>query len=490
MEKQYNEAEHVFDPEGAIYLGIPRERITFNQFLDNRDQILEWLRKTGRGVGYFQAEGHRVDRNRDRLVMEFLNHPKKPEWLYMIDTDMEHLVDEAGRLTRHAKPIVGGLYFHRGSMHDPFCFRDGPGEEDRWGRVRKSWTPMREEVYEFLTAHKLPLRDGAVAIDDCLTDPLWAVDAVATGSIVIHRSVLEHMPMPVFEYRALGHSEDLMFCWEAKHLYGIQSYCDVSTIAGHYNWVPMGQAQFRQVYESRGFNLTSYNQLEAIRMWSEFFKVSKESAKKALDVENPNLVGPIWNKKPPQTPQEVNKFYRRRDVGRAYLVELLHWNASHVFNMIRNHLIGYRHASILEIGAGIGTVTCQLAIQRNEVVASEINPLLREFIEYRYNDMLDQIESTVSDVYIVSDEWRQADENTFDAVVAIDVMEHLSIEALREIVPQLVRVLKPGGRLFTHNNWEQQDLYPMHFKHEEIWNELMQKYNFLQMTPFEAMLIK
>ena len=52
---------------GKIYLGIPRERFYFPEFVDNRDKVLRSLHEGGLSCGYYQASGHRVDRNRDRI---------------------------------------------------------------------------------------------------------------------------------------------------------------------------------------------------------------------------------------------------------------------------------------------------------------------------------------------------------------------------------------------------------------------------------------
>src|SRR5512141_2361543 len=99
---------------GSIYVGIPRERIYMPQFVDNRDTLLTTLADAGRACGYWQAEGHRVDRNRDGIVEAFMALEKKPEWLLMLDTDMEHPPEAPLRLAEWKVPIVGALYFHRG----------------------------------------------------------------------------------------------------------------------------------------------------------------------------------------------------------------------------------------------------------------------------------------------------------------------------------------------------------------------------------------
>ena len=45
---------------GLIFLGIPRERFYYPQFVDNRDRVLSSLNQAGRYCGLMQAEGHRL----------------------------------------------------------------------------------------------------------------------------------------------------------------------------------------------------------------------------------------------------------------------------------------------------------------------------------------------------------------------------------------------------------------------------------------------
>ena len=52
-----------------------------------------------------------------------------------------------------------------------------------------------------------------------------------------------------------------------------------------------------------------------------------------------------------------------------------------------------------------------------------------------------------------------------DFAIAVDVFEHISQGNLRELLRVISEKLKPNGRLFMHNNFEQQDRYPMHYKH-------------------------
>lgn len=478
---------------GKILIGIPRERVTFNQFLDNRDQILAYMHEVERGGRYYQSEGHRVDRNRDDIGEWFLKNTEF-EWLWMMDSDMEHPIETGIRLASHNKPIIGALYFHRGKTHDPFVFEYSGKFKDKYDRMTHRWKPLRDEVFEFLEMHKVPMRDGALVIDDPAIDPVWNVDAVATGSMVIHRSVLETMKQPWFEYRDLGTSEDLMFCYEAKNDYGIDVWADVSTICGHYNWVPMGQGQFRTMYLGRGINNTNYTENQAINWVRDFLGISREIAKDKVKSGNAHMVGDYWNSKfsdKEPTDEEITAFYKEKYVGELYLIELLHWNYGPNFHQLRQMVMPVRNQNIIEIGGGIGTVAIQLAIQKNNVLTIEPNEMLQKFIDMRHKQHLEHSGTELGELKIMGTEWmEQVEDNYFDGAVSFDTFEHIPADDLQKLLIHLNRVIRPGGTLYYHANFSQQELYPMHLDHSEIWDNMLIIAGFAPQSNFTAIKVK
>lgn len=482
---------------GKIYIGIPRERVLLNMFVDNRDALLMNLQESGRGHGYFQADGHRVDRNRDAIIKEYMALEETPPWLLMIDTDMEHPAKAPARLASWGKPVVGALYFHRGQMHDPFAFRFSGKAADRWGRQTNRWAPMRDQVYEFLKLHNIPMRDGSITINKTLSDPLVKCDAVATGCMLIHRSVLEIMEPPWFEYITGRNSEDLEFCLRIQTDHGVPIHADFSTICGHYHWVPMGQAQFRTLYEARGINLTAYSLEDAADMMATFLKIELDEAREKLTSGSAHVTGDYFKAKYPNktvedlTLDELHDFYTDNYVGYLYMIELLHWNFSPYFDQLRRLLLPIRESNVLEIGSGIGSVAIQLAVQKNEVVAAEINKSLQDFTRMRWEVLLKQLKGEHGELYLVADEWRKESvDEQFKAVVAFDVFEHIAKEELQAIMRDIYRVQPIGGRIVYHANWHQQETYPQHFNHEDWWNDFLEEIGYVQMGSFEAVKVK
>jgi len=474
---------------GKIYIGIPRERFYYPEFVDNRDKILRSLHEAGLSCGYYQASGHRVDRNRDRIVKIFLEHQQEPEWLLFLDSDMEHIEDIGQRLVRWQKPIVGGLYFNRNEWHDPFAFIVSEPDKDEYGRIQRMWKPLRDEAYDFILTSGIPKRDRACAIN--ADNGLVECDAVATGAMLIHRSVLEAMkPGPWFEYVDGGMSEDLMFCAHAKENYGFSVYCDFSTISGHFTLVPMGYAEFMNVYEGRGVEHTAYSKSMAVDMLAEFYEQPRDSMQRWFEFGEQSAFVDYWRGLGEDFIKSVpeHDIYTNPDAGHAYVKELLYWNATPEFNSLRRLYIPMRNKTILEIGAGIGTLALQLTVQRNDVVAVEINPILREFISFREKKVREKLVTRIGTLRLLGDDWREPSIShaRYDNVFAIDTFEHMPLEELTQTIYFISYIMKPGARLCYHANWKQQDAFPMHHDHSEAWKKLLPDAGFYPLSPIEA----
>jgi len=46
--------------------------------------------------------------------------------------------------------------------------------------------------------------------------------------------------------------------------------------------------------------------------------------------------------------------------------------------------------------------------------------------------------------------------------------------------------LRTGGSFMYHNNWHQQDLYPMHFNYEEDWDAWLTSAGLYAKSPVQA----
>lgn len=467
-----------------IFVGVPRERFTYNAFSDNRDQIFARMQEKGLFNGYYVADGHRVDRNRTGIVAAFMNHPDKPDWLLQLDSDMEHpvlgpemLLETA--LERDIK-IIAGLYFHRGKDHMPFFFKIADVMPDEWGRPTQQWTPMRDDVFDFLEANQVPMRDGGFVVQNAVMDPVIECDAVATGMLLVHRSIFEAMTPPWFSYDDPTQSEDLIFCKRVKEELGVSIYGHMGVVSGHLVHAPIGQAQFRQNHMARGLTIASISPEDALKYLQHFLPhitvedYNNYTTEKAIR---------MWEERPRGTPKAVHQFYENNRVGENYLIELMHWNTSQLFGQFREALLPFREMRILEIGSGIGTVVSQMLFQRNHVVGIEINDFLRKFAEWRVRNDIENDEGVTR--FGDFDFVKSIDEveGEFDMIIAIDVLEHIHPDELPELLKKLGKHLRLRGRMFHHNNWYQQDIFPFHYNHQENFEEWMKAAGFFVLDP-------
>ena len=468
---------------GKIAMAIPLERFLINQFLYNIEAIVSSLYQTGHGMtqGRFYAEGHRVDRNRDMAIDWFLPHEEKPEWLLFLDSDMEHPFEVGSRLAAWGKPIVGGLYFHRAS-HMPHVYKRGYDTTDSYGQEVHRWVAQDVVVYDWIEKTGVPMMDGALAWDT--TDALFECDAVGTGSLIVHRSVLESMEPPWFRYFDGNMSEDLQFCLRAQKM-GLPIYADLSTQSGHYNVIPTGQAQFRQTYLKRGMHMSSYGYHQAANSIGKYLDIDATEAMERITTYKTEDLSSLWNGVSSTDAAAVLDFYKREDVGTAYLYDLIHWNMSQAFFDIRARLVGATGKNVLEIGAGIGTVAMQMLIQGNDVTAQEVNDFLRGYALQRWQEFTVENDRLPLGMLHLSDD-PVIEAHSYDLVIAIDVFEHLPGLELGVMVGNVAAALKPGGRLFTHNNWGQQDIYPMHYKNGDVFPEMLRSRGFTVLDEYWA----
>jgi hypothetical protein len=478
--------DNLIEPKNdLVFIGVCGERFDLPQFEESKDKIL--ARSAENVVELHTARGHRVDRNRDKIVKAFLASEKKPDWLMFLDSDMEFPDDIVYRLLVNRLPIVGGLYFHRGD-HSPLVFMETTDAPDEWGRISKRHIYLRDEVYDFINKANVPIRNMAVAING-LDGNLLECDAIGTGAMMIHRSVLEGMEPPWFEYRTHAESEDLAFCRRAREELGLPIYVDLSTICGHLTLSSKGYAEFQSLYKTRGVAATNYTLNEAAEMLEDC--AGAEDGMGSLMNYDPIFLADEWNKAKEDEGVRDIDFYTAQKTGALYVTELLHWNASPLFGKLREGLVGVENQKVLEIGSGIGSIAIQLAAQRCDVDAYEANSVLRSFSKNRLDWITDK-EKFIGKLGEI--EWHSSFRaglvmdmrpGYYDLIVALDVLEHMDEKTIRKTMEYASMYLKPGGRMYLHNAWgNDSGVHPFHYDHSEIWPDIVRENDMFQLDDF------
>ena len=124
---------------------------------------------------------------------------------------------------------------------------------------------------------------------------------------------------------------------------------------------------------------------------------------------------------------------------------------------VRPHVAG--RGRVLDFGAGTGNLSLLLAAAGLDVWASELNALQREFIRFRAarHDLGAQV--------TVTEPWSELPREAFDAIVAVDVLEHLS-DCRGVLERELLPALAPGGVLVENSPFVVNSANPMH--HEDF----------------------
>jgi SAM-dependent methyltransferase len=97
---------------------------------------------------------------------------------------------------------------------------------------------------------------------------------------------------------------------------------------------------------------------------------------------------------------------------------------------------------VLEIGAGIGTITAHLARDRQLVTALEVDAFYVRRLRNRFRGQR-AVEPLLADVALA--DWQALAERKFDTIVLSNVLEHIADDA--GAVRTFAKILSPGGRV-------------------------------------------
>lgn len=182
-----------------------------------------------------------IDVNRNMIVKRFLTDKSFSdcEWLLMLDSD--HVPkNDLTRLCTHGKKVVGGL---------TVVSTTSGGYKTIMPLIMKKASDVDYDAWTMMCPDK-SVRDKAKDADELKREiiktlsecedkktGLIKVDGLGTGIIAIHRSVLEEMKPPYFEFTmnedgTLKVSEDYNFCLKLKEM-GVEMFLDLYARAGH-----------------------------------------------------------------------------------------------------------------------------------------------------------------------------------------------------------------------------------------------------------------
>jgi hypothetical protein len=172
-----------------------------------------------------------IDLARELTVEDALD--TNPEWLLFLDSDVIPPQDVFGRLRRHNKPVVSGLYYVDGDVVHPAVWM-----------LDENDSPSAVEVDDSSLIYE---RDGSASRLEPGADGLMTVDAIGFGCVLIHASVFQEVERPWFRWTkgydehpwdlrhqegTTGISEDFYFCHKLAEA-GYDVHLDTSVRCAH-----------------------------------------------------------------------------------------------------------------------------------------------------------------------------------------------------------------------------------------------------------------
>lgn len=220
----------------SVVIGFCHPELTHAQWQQSKDMVTMRDAYTSHHlIGQFRhfASGAHVATARCRIAKDFLEHPAKPEWLWMQDTDatygdaiLEQLLACADPVRA---PIVGALAFGVAPKKGP----DGDLPANEVGAT---------DLELFPTLYRMRDDNRLLRMLDYERNAMVPVDATGCHCLLIHRSVLEDQrwdhkhPLPWFRMGSLLKneevSEDMFFCLHARQM-GYPIFVNTAAKTGH-----------------------------------------------------------------------------------------------------------------------------------------------------------------------------------------------------------------------------------------------------------------
>lgn len=306
-------------------------------------------------------------------------------------------------------------------------------------------------------------------MEHIITDPdrIDDVDICGTHACLFRREVFERMlgdnDPDTFEWffypRHRADSEDGAFCLEAKEA-GFRLGATSAIRAGHVTEVTTSWDTYQDYLNVTGQRVLFDRYQELTRLVADFTgeSVDMVTTKVARGGEN---VRNAWNDSAPQDMPSERAFYGAPDNG--YLYDLIGWNTTPLYERILAPLRGIAGQRVLVIGCGLGTEADAMA-NLNSVDVFELPGVLKDFSMRRLGRRVNWLHGNQLADIVGDDTYGE-----YDLIVTIDTLEHVHPNEIKSVLSSMMLMLAAKGALYCHNNWGQQDIYPMHYDHSAVF---------------------
>ncbi len=212
-----------------VAIVVPIAQVVEPKVLQSMMKLTAYSQKHGVDIANVGiTERQLIDDARNMLAETFLKTPA--EWIFWMDSDMTFDEDALVKLLETAKKkdakMVTGIYYQRKGMNYPCLW--SRGEELQNGDVTGVLT-KKGQSNKYMGTFVFPHPDKKEPFE---------VHAAGFGCVLLHRSVLEVMPRPWFQFIKGVCSEDFYFFVNA-HEYGFKLWADPTITLGHIGDAPV-----------------------------------------------------------------------------------------------------------------------------------------------------------------------------------------------------------------------------------------------------------
>jgi SAM-dependent methyltransferase len=159
-------------------------------------------------------------------------------------------------------------------------------------------------------------------------------------------------------------------------------------------------------------------------------------------------------------PEKIREFYNMTDTE---LFELIEWHAADAIHYrtltVRDVARRQRGRNYLDYGSGIGSDAVAFAEAGFDITLADVSDVLLGFAAFRCR-------KRGASVRTLDLKKQSLPENTFDAAICFDVLEHIPDPL--PVVRRIAASLKAGGLLAMHAPFGEDPHHPMHVVHRDI----------------------
>jgi ubiquinone/menaquinone biosynthesis C-methylase UbiE len=172
-----------------------------------------------------------------------------------------------------------------------------------------------------------------------------------------------------------------------------------------------------------------------------------------------------WEKQATMTPERIKQFYKQTE---NYLYDLGHWHLwdAHKHRsdvaLVDDMRTKYKPKNILDFGGGVGFNALLLAHAGFDVTLADLDSSTLKFAQFRAQRHGIPLKLWRSDVEPAPPDIK------YDAIIVLDVLEHLPADELRTAVDKLIRLKHAGTQIILNAPFGRTDEHPMHLDADTV----------------------